>query len=181
MKSPSYSFVAGDHGSWEILSLSAVVGESLEPVPFLEIRNEYVMQLPVDFHWLLRGVSNKEPHRDVEDGRIRPFERPASLAALIPVKKNAEWWELAAEDRKEIYLENSDRIASKLKGLPILAQTLHHCRDLGEPFDFLTWFEYSHEDAGAFEDLMQTLRGTKEWKYVEREVDVRLSRSFGSI
>ena len=46
----------------------------------------------------------------------------------------------------------------------------------GEPFDFLTWFEYAPEDAGAFEDLVGSLRGTEEWTYVEREVDIRLAR-----
>jgi hypothetical protein len=51
---------------------------------------------------------------------------------------------------------------------------LYHCRDLGQPFDFLTWFEYAPKDAAAFEELVIALRHTEEWKYVEREVDIRL-------
>src|SRR2546428_7160638 len=31
--------------------------------------------------------------------------------------------------------------------LPAIARRLYHCRDLGEPFDFLTWFEYAPADA----------------------------------
>jgi len=54
---------------------------------------------------------------------------------------------------------------------------LHHSRDLGQPFDFLTWFEYAPEHAAAFEDMVQRLRATEEWRYVDREVDIRLSRS----
>jgi len=57
-----------------------------------------------------------------------------------------------------------------------VARRLYHSHDLGEPFDFLTWFEYAPEDARAFEDLVARLRQTEEWSYVEREVDIRLSR-----
>jgi hypothetical protein len=64
----------------------------------------------------------------------------------------------------------------RLKYLPAVARQLYHCRDLGEPFDFLTWFEYAPERAAMFEDLVGVLRGTEEWTYVEREMDVRLAR-----
>ena len=65
-----------------------------------------------------------------------------------------------------------------LKYLPAVARRLHHCRDLGEhePFDFLTWFEYAPSDAAAFDTLVAELRGTEEWVYVEREIDIRLIR-----
>ncbi len=55
------------------------------------------------------------------------------------------------------------------------SRRFYHARDLGEPFDFLTWFELAPEHATAFEDLVGILRGTEEWTCVEREVDVRLS------
>ena len=58
-----------------------------------------------------------------------------------------------------------------------LARRLYHSRDLNEPFDFLTWFEYVPEHADAFEAMVGRLRSTPEWRYVEREVDVRLSRT----
>jgi hypothetical protein len=63
-----------------------------------------------------------------------------------------------------------------LEFLPAVARRLSHRRDLGEPFDFLTWFEYAPADTGAFETLLRRLRETEEWSYVEREVDVRLIR-----
>ena len=65
---------------------------------------------------------------------------------------------------------------SSLKYLPAIARQLYHCRDLGEPFDFLTWFEYEPADAEMFEELVATLRATEEWRYVEREVDIRVER-----
>ena len=63
-----------------------------------------------------------------------------------------------------------------LRYLPAVARRLHHGYDLGEPFDFLTWFEYAPTHADAFEDLVAALRAAEEWKYIEREVDVRLVR-----
>ena len=45
-----------------------------------------------------------------------------------------------------------------------------------EPFDFLTLFDFAKSDAPAFDDLLAVLRATEEWKYVEREVDIRLLR-----
>jgi hypothetical protein len=38
--------------------------------------------------------------------------------------------------------------------LPTIARRLHHSRELGEPFDFLTWFEYAPEHNQAFEELV---------------------------
>jgi hypothetical protein len=61
--------------------------------------------------------------------------------------------------------------------LPAIARRLYHCRDLGQEFDFLTWFEYAPQHATPFEELVQALRETTEWKYVEREVDIRLVRT----
>jgi hypothetical protein len=60
--------------------------------------------------------------------------------------------------------------------LPAVARRLHHGRDLGEPFDFLTWFEFPPEHATAFEELVWRLRETEEWTYAEREIDLRLAR-----
>ena len=64
-----------------------------------------------------------------------------------------------------------------MKYMPAVARRLYHARDLGEPFDFLTWFEYAPKDAELFEDLVRMLRSTDEWVFVEREVDIRLERA----
>jgi hypothetical protein len=57
------------------------------------------------------------------------------------------------------------------------ARRLYHARELGEPFDFLTWFEFAPEHRTAFEKLVGMLRSTEEWSFVDREVDIRLSRA----
>lgn len=58
-----------------------------------------------------------------------------------------------------------------------MARQLYHCRDLGEAFDFVTWFEFAPEDEPAFDKLLSRLRATPEWRYVEREVDIQLVRN----
>jgi chlorite dismutase len=97
-------------------------------------------------------------------------------AALIPITKKAEWWELTQDERRSIFEVRSRHIAVGLEYLPAISRRLHHGRDLGEEFDFLTWFEYRQADTTAFEDLVGRLRETEEWAYVEREIDIRLTR-----
>ena len=75
-----------------------------------------------------------------------------------------------------IFEESSHHVATGLEYLPEIARRLHHGRDLGEPFDFLTWFAFAPEHAPAFEELVDRLRQTEEWTYVEREIAIRLFR-----
>jgi len=101
--------------------------------------------------------------------------RPQSKrAALIPITKSDAWWRLAQDERRAIFEDRSKHIASTLRFLPAIARRLHHARDLGEAFDFLTWFEYAPEHDALFDELVGMLRATEEWTYVEREVDIRL-------
>ena len=58
-----------------------------------------------------------------------------------------------------------------------MARRLHHSRDLGEPFDFLTWFEFAPSQVEEFDEVLAVLRASEEWTYVEREVEIRLTRS----
>jgi chlorite dismutase len=133
--------------------------------------------------WILRGVTSNEryvtraEHVTLAD-RQPPLGRPeATRASLIPIRKSEAWWDLSQDQRREIFEERSRHFAIGLDYLPAVARRLHHGRDLGEPFDFLTWFEYAPLHKGAFEELVERLRETEEWSYVEREVDIRLVRA----
>lgn len=142
-----------------------------------------VAQPPLGATWLLRGITSNERYvvREEKAALVSKQEglgREASTrAALIPIRKSAASWALPQDERREIFEARSRHIASGLKYLPAVARKLHHCRDLGpnEPFDFLTWFEYASSDSAAFEELVQALRASAEWEYVEREVDIRLT------
>jgi len=106
--------------------------------------------------------------------------RESTCAALIPIRKSRAWWALLADERRAVFEDRSHHIARSLPYLPRIARRTHHGRDLGEPFDFLTWFEFAPGDAPALEDLLEVLRNTEEWSYVDREVDIRLSREGGT-
>jgi chlorite dismutase len=115
--------------------------------------------------------------KTVLDAESRSLGLPQyDRAALIPIKKSAAWWALPQDERRQIFEEDSKHIAMSRDYLSVISRRLHHCRDLGEPFDFLTWFEFAAEHEAAFDDLCSKLRQSREWQYVEREIDIRLSR-----
>lgn len=132
--------------------------------------------------WALRGVvshqryATKREHDELSARSPRLGRREASLGALIPIKKSPEWWALSQDERRAIVEEQSSHIAIGLKYLPAVARRLHHSRDLGEPFDFLTWFEFAPAEEAGFDELVAMLRATEEWTFVEREVDIRLEQ-----
>ena len=178
-----YTFVAGDTGQWGIVAVHSVVGQSLETVQRLDIQNANLQELPVGSRWLLRGVTSNQryvtrPEQSSLVATQAGLGRPeATCAALIPITKTPAWWALTQDERRDIFEARSSHIATGLRYLPAIARRLHHSRDLGEPFDFLTWFEYAPSDATAFNDLVAALRATEEWNYIEREVDIRLTRN----
>lgn len=140
--------------------------------------------MPEDASWLLRGITSNERYvRRGEKEQLVAKQpglgRPEAVcAALIPIRKNTAWWSLSQDERRRIFEEQSKHIAIGVRALPAIARRLHHCRDLGEnePFDFLTWFEYAPENEATFNTLVAELRASEEWKYVDREVDIRLVR-----
>jgi len=180
MTNRMFTFIGGGTGPWRIVRLEAVVGESLERVPRLDVVKGITDSLPSGARWLLRGVTSSERYTTRQEQDLLLARQPAlgrseaTCAALIPVKKSASWWGLAQDERRAVFEEQSEHIKTGLKYLPAIARRLHHCHDLGEPFDFLTWFEYAPADSAAFEELVATLRRSEEWRYVEREVDIRL-------
>jgi chlorite dismutase len=178
-------FRGGRSGAWRVTRFSPVKGASLSPTPALSIVHTLSIALPILpslTSWRLTGVAShlrytERPEKTKLDAVRAEIGRPqATCAALIPIKKSAAWWDLTQEERREIFEDKSQHIAASLKYLPAIARQLYHSRDLGEPFDFLTWFEYAPEHADDFEELVRTLRASEEWKYIEREVDIRLER-----
>lgn len=134
--------------------------------------------------WALQGVTSNERYvtraeKDALISRQPVLGRPeATNAALIPIRKSPEWWAMTQDERRAILEDHSRHVAIGLRYLPAVARRLHHCRDLTEPqpFDFLTWFEFAPADASAFDELLAELRASEEWRFVDREVEVRLLR-----
>jgi len=177
------TFAGGESGSWAIERLETVAGAPLEPAARLEvIEGEAMRRLRGESKWTLRGVTSNERYvsrieHETLVGEQEPLGRARSTrAALIPITKSEVWWELSQDERRRIFEESSHHVATGLEYLPAIARRLHHGRDLGEPFDFLTWFEFAPEHVSAFEELVRRLRETEEWHYIEREIDIRLFR-----
>lgn len=174
-------FAGGDEGDWHVGSVSAVAGAPLRRVDRLAVL-EGTRTAPPGAAWALLGVVSHERYverREHEElaARSPRLGRPeATRAALIPIRKSEAWWALSQDERRTIFEERSHHIATGLKYLPAVARRLHHSRDLGEPFDFLTWFEFAPADEAGFDELVAMLRATEEWTFVEREVDIRLER-----
>ena len=177
-----FTFVGGNAGPWEVVSLRAAMGDGLEPVDRLRIVPGEVPK--EEGGWSLRGVTSHERYvtRDEKASlvAVQPeIGRPeATAAAFIPIRKSAAWWALTQDERRAIFEESSAHIRIGLD-YPSVARRLHHCRDLAEdaPFDFLTWFEFAPADGIKFDELLRRLRETPEWRFVEREVDLRLRRT----
>jgi len=177
-----FTFVGGVTGAWRIVRTEAVIGEPLPEAPRAEVVNSLVASPPPGALWLLRGVTSNERYVTRGERQLLVAKQPALgrpeavYAALIPIRKSDAWWELTQDERREIFETRSEHIQTGLRYLPAVARRLHHSRDLGELFDFLTWFEYAPEHSAAFEELVVRLRASEEWKYVDREVDIRLVR-----
>ncbi len=177
------TFVGGTAGLWQVDRASPVIGEALPIAARLAVLEGAGAAPPPEAAWALRGVTSNPRYTNraelnalgaVQQGLLRP---QATHAALIPIRKTEAWWALAQDERRAILEEQSRHIGIGLEYLPAVARRLHHSRELGEPFDFLTWFEYAPEHAADFEELVRRLRQTAEWAYVDREVDIRLSRT----
>jgi chlorite dismutase len=183
MKPLRVLFAGGATGRWRIDRHDPVVGDPLPLAALLAVVEGHEGSAPVDASWVLHGVTSNERYANrVEWAALTVRQQglgraEATCAALIPIRKSESWWELNQDERREIFEERSRHIATVLEYLPAVARRLHHSRDLGEPFDFLTWFEYAPGHAAAFEELVVRLRKTEEWTYVEREVDIRLVRT----
>ncbi len=177
-----FDFVGSARGTWHVTRQSAVVGASIALFPALTIAEGTLTSQP-PANWLIKGVrSNMRYTHQAEAKALVSQQAPlgraaATCAALIPIKKSDAWWALAQDERRSLFEEQSRHIAIGMDYLPAIARRLYHSRDLGQEFDFLTWFEFAPEHTQRFDNLLVALRNTAEWTHVVREVDIRLVKS----
>jgi len=179
-----FSFVGGNDGPWKVTTAPAIIGEALPAVERLKIAAGNIAAPPAGAAWVLHGATSNEryvtrPEKEQLLARQQGLGRPeADCAVLIPIKKNAKWWALTEDERRQIFEAQSHHTQIGLEYLPAIARRLHHCRDLAdvEPFDFLTWFEFAEADTAEFDKLLMRLRASEEWKYVERGAEIRFAR-----
>src|SRR5690349_3253267 len=111
-----YTFVAGEAGPWRVDHIEGVAGESLTAVPRLSIVAGPVAPPPAGVSWILRGITSNERYVVREEKLALAARQPslgraaATRAALIPIRKNAAWWSLAQDERREIFEAQSRHI-----------------------------------------------------------------------
>ena len=179
-----FTFLGGDTGPWRVTTMTGITGEPLAAAKRLGIVAGPENSTGPGSSWVLRGITSNERYVDREErteivAKQLPLGRPeTTCAALIPIRKNLDWWSLTQNERMSIFKEKSHHTQIGLQTFAALARRLHHCRDLSEnePFDFITWFEYEPADVVIFNQLLAQLRATEEWSYVDREMDIRLVR-----
>ncbi len=176
-------------GAYRVRAQRCLTGEALPHVSRIHITAATQdappgSQPPAQPQWSLRGITSNERYvTRSEKNQLAAIQQSigapgATFAALIPIRKSPEWWALTQDERREVLQEQSRHIEIGLRYAGRIARRLHHCRDFSEsePFDFITWFEYQPADERAFDDLLGELRATEEWRYVDSECELRLSR-----
>jgi Chlorite dismutase len=178
-----FSFIGGDEGPWKAIESTTLAGDPLDQVDRLRIVADCITSSD-RATWILRGATSNERYvtraeKDQLLAKQPTLGRPeANCAVLIPIRKNAAWWAMTQDERREVFEMRSNHTRLGLESLPAIARRLHHCRDLSgaEPFDFLTWFEFAEHHRDTFDRLLEKLRASTEWQYVDREVEIRLIR-----
>lgn len=176
-----FEFIGGSSGRWRLLSQQTLRGSAMPVAPSLDVVRDDRPR--PDGAWRLRGITTEDRYlRAAEKQLLQSRQEPPGratdqLAVLIPIRKRADWWSLAQAQRREILGERSQHVRIGLEYVPAIARRLFHCRDLSErePFDFLTWFEFAPADEPQFDALLERLRASPEWEYVEREVELRFA------
>jgi hypothetical protein len=180
-----FSFIGGNTGIWQVTKIRTITGEGLADINALDIVSGSAKEKAPNATWSLQGVTSNDRYvtrveKETLVANQQGLGRPDSnCGVLIPIRKNAAWWSLTQDERRSILEDESRHIAIGLEYLPAIARRLHHSRDLPESqgFDFLTWFEFADEHTELFDQLLNRLRVSKEWHFVDREVEFRFRRN----
>jgi hypothetical protein len=181
------TFIGGGSGTFCVQSQKTILGEPISSVPFVDAIPGFPTAASKDALWVLCGVTSNDRYTTrMEKTALSSLQasigRPqATCSALILLRKTADWWGLTQDERREILEDRSHHIAIGMRYLPAVARRLLHCRDLGAeaPFDFLGYLDYAPEDAAKFDDMIGELRASDEWRFIDREIDIRLTKRHG--
>jgi hypothetical protein len=179
------TFTGGRTGSMAVTSQVTLSGAPIARVEAVAMAAGIAVGMPADARWSFHGVTSNDRYTTRAEktaliGRQVPVGRPeARRAALILLRKSADWWALTQDERRAVLEEESHHIAIGMRYLPAVSRHLLHCRDLGDaaPFDFIGFLDFAPESEAAFDRMLAQLRATKEWSYMEREIDIRLTKS----
>ena len=116
MSTRLFAFVGGDIGLWRIVRTETIVGEPLLEAKRLNVVSGAEVQPETNAPWVLRGITSNERYvmrreKSEIEAKQQGLARPAATcAALIPLRKNAAWWELTQDERRSVFEEQSKHI-----------------------------------------------------------------------
>ncbi len=177
------TFIGGKTGSMQVVSHTTISGQPIARVTAIDMISGVAADLPADAVWAFHGVASNDRYTTRSEkteltSKQATIGRPeATHAALILLRKRAEWWALTQDERRTILEEDSHHIAIGMRYLPAVARRLLHCRDLDHeaPFDFIGFLDFAPGSEIAFEEMLDQLRATREWSFMDREIDIRLT------
>lgn len=147
-------------------------------------RLEAVGRLPIPDAPFIAATTHVVYTDSVTRSDLARISAPESgpLAVLIPIRKTAEWWALASEQRQAYVMAGTTHghLAIGRRYAARIYRRLYQARYLpGSEWDFLTYFEFPAHEAQAFCDLLAELRDldqNPEWGFVDREVEIWMTR-----
>ena len=178
-------FVGSKTGSMRVVSHTTICGQPIERAEGVDIIVGVAAMVHDDAVWAFHGVATNDRYTTrAEKTELTSKQAPigraeATSSALILLRKRAEWWALTQDERRAILEEDSHHIAIGMRYLPAVARRLLHCRDLDDqaPFDFIGYLDFAPENEVAFGAMLSQLRATREWSFMDREIDIRLVRA----
>lgn len=179
-----FTIVGGAQGEWVVTSQHTISGECWPTVERVSMIPGSANGIRSNSVWELSGVTTNDRYttrfeKEQLVAKQAPVGRSESTcAALLLLRKSVEWWALSQDERRYILEEESHHIAIGSEYLPAVSRRLMHCRDLANnaPFDFLGFLDFAPHDETAFDELLTRLRATQEWRFIDREIDLRLAR-----
>ncbi len=133
----------------------------------------------------LRGVAQHHQYTDaaqkrdlesVSHAELAPG--PSTVAVLIPMRKNDAWWALS-QDQRNAHFAGQGHTAIGRRYADRIYRKLYHSRYLehGSGCDFLTYFEFDEGHTSDFRALLDELRATAEWAYVDLEYEIWMTKA----
>lgn len=104
-----------------------------------------------------------------------------TTAVLIPIGKSEDWWKLAQNQRQAHFQKtgvSEGHTAIGLKYMDRIFRKLYHsrCLNAGFSYDFLAYFEFKDVYEKDFSTLLAELRDTKEWTFVNFELEIWMEK-----
>lgn len=177
-----FHYVGGTSGPWRITKIDTQIGLPLRAASHVDINVGPLASQPFNASWILRGVASSTRFITRDDASEFTLTSSPShqsqtpCAALILIRRCYEWWNLDKAERTEFQKDREDLLHTNVPFFSTIAKRFQFQRKRNESFDFMAWIEYEASDAALLDEIASTFRRSREWFFVDREIDIRMER-----